>query len=70
MRDFNTCKAVSSPLLSLRSKKKVFCLASGSSAKEVGRPGEFEALTDDELERALRERFSASGLTPDAGTRH
>jgi hypothetical protein len=51
-------------------KEKGVCLASGSSAKEVGRPGEFEALTDDELERALRERFSASGLTPDAGTRH
>ena len=35
--------------------------------QEVGRPGEFH-----ELERALIERFSALGLTPDAGsdTRH
>jgi hypothetical protein len=41
--------------------------------KEVGRPGEFDALTDDELERALRERLNSLGLlTPDAGsdTRH
>jgi hypothetical protein len=40
--------------------------------REIGAPGEFEALTNDELERALVERFSALGLTPDAGsdTRH
>jgi hypothetical protein len=40
--------------------------------REVGPLGAFEALTDDELERALVERFSALGLTPDAGsdTRH
>jgi hypothetical protein len=40
--------------------------------QEVGRPGEFETMTGHELERALIERFSALGLTPDAGsdTRH
>jgi hypothetical protein len=40
--------------------------------KEVGTPGEFDHLTDDELERLLIERFNALGLTPDAGgdTRH
>jgi len=41
--------------------------------REIGAPGEFEALTDDELERAIIERFTALGLTPDAGsntTRH
>jgi hypothetical protein len=45
---------------------------SGVERREVGPPGAFEALTDDELERALVERFSALGLTPDAGsdTRH
>jgi phage terminase small subunit len=39
---------------------------------ELGAPGEFEALSDDELERALAERLSALGLAPDAGsdTRH
>jgi hypothetical protein len=34
---------------------------------EIGAPGEFETMTDDELERALVERFSALGLTRDAG---
>jgi hypothetical protein len=29
---------------------------------EVGGPGEFEAMTDDELERALREKIAALGL--------
>jgi hypothetical protein len=40
--------------------------------REVGAPGEFEALSDDELERALSERLSALGLALDAGgeTRH
>jgi hypothetical protein len=40
--------------------------------KEVGPPGAFDAMTDEELERALIERFNALGLTPDAGsdTRH
>jgi hypothetical protein len=40
--------------------------------REVGAPGEFEALTDDELERTVFERFSALGLTPNArsDTRH
>ena len=40
--------------------------------REIGAPGEFESLTDDELERAVVERFNALGLTPDAGsdTRH
>jgi hypothetical protein len=36
--------------------------------REIGAPGEFDALTDDELERALVERFSALGLMPDAGS--
>jgi hypothetical protein len=31
-------------------------------------PGAFEALPDDELERALVERLTALGLTPDAGS--
>jgi hypothetical protein len=35
--------------------------------KEVGPPGAFDELSDDQLERALRERISALGLTPDAG---
>jgi hypothetical protein len=30
--------------------------------KEVGAPGAFDDLTDDRLERALRERFNALGL--------
>lgn len=40
--------------------------------KEVGLPGAFDDLSDDQLERALRERFAALGLAPDAGsdTRH
>lgn len=40
--------------------------------KEIGQPGAFDDLSDDELERALVERFGALGLTPDAGsdTRH
>jgi hypothetical protein len=40
--------------------------------KEVGTPGVFDSLTDDELERALIERINALGLMPDAGseTRH
>jgi type 1 fimbriae regulatory protein FimE len=40
--------------------------------KEVGAPGEFENLTDAELERALVERLAPLGLTGDAGsdTRH
>jgi hypothetical protein len=35
---------------------------------EVGPPGAFDTMTDDELERALIERLSALGLTPDAGS--
>jgi hypothetical protein len=40
--------------------------------REIGAPGEFEALTDDKLLAALRERLRALGLAPDAGsdTRH
>jgi hypothetical protein len=40
--------------------------------REIGAPGEFDALSDDELERALIERFRALGLNADAGsdTRH
>jgi phage terminase small subunit len=40
--------------------------------REVGPPGAFDALTDEELERALVERFNALGLNTDAGsdTRH
>jgi hypothetical protein len=30
--------------------------------REVGGPGEFEALTDDELERAIAERVMRLGL--------
>jgi hypothetical protein len=30
--------------------------------REVGRPGEFDALSDDELERIVVERFNALGL--------
>jgi hypothetical protein len=41
---------------------------------EIGSPGEFDHLTDDQVLQALRERISALGLTPlDAGsnmTRH
>jgi hypothetical protein len=36
--------------------------------KEVGAPGEFENLTDAELERALVERLARLGLTGDAGS--
>jgi hypothetical protein len=35
---------------------------------EIGAPGEFEALADDELERAIVERFQALGLSPDSGS--
>jgi hypothetical protein len=35
--------------------------------REVGTPGEFDSLSDDELERMLVERFRALCLTPDAG---
>jgi hypothetical protein len=40
--------------------------------REIGAPGEFEALSDDELECVVIERLNALGLTPDAGsdTRH
>ena len=53
-------------------KKKGVLTGKRIERQEVGRPGEFETMTDDELERALIERFSALGLTPDAGsdTRH
>jgi hypothetical protein len=33
-----------------------------------GAPGEFDALADDRLERAVVERFNALGLMPDAGS--
>lgn len=36
---------------------------------EIGGPGEFDHLTDDELERALVERLVLLGLLP-AGTQH
>jgi hypothetical protein len=36
--------------------------------KEIGAPGEFDALTDDELERAVIERLSALGLNTDCGS--
>jgi hypothetical protein len=39
-----------------------------SSANGLARPDEFETLTDAELLAALRERFNALGLMPDAGT--
>jgi len=40
--------------------------------REIGAPGEFDNLADDELERAIVERLSALGLLPDAAsdTRH
>jgi hypothetical protein len=34
---------------------------------EIGGPGEFDHLTDEELERELVERIRALGLIPDAG---
>jgi hypothetical protein len=37
---------------------------------EVGAPGEFEALTDDQLERALMERIARLGLTDVGETQH
>jgi hypothetical protein len=30
--------------------------------REIGAPGEFDALSDDELERAVRERFQCIGF--------
>jgi uncharacterized protein (DUF2461 family) len=36
--------------------------------KRIGAPDEFETLTDAELLAALRERFHALGLMPDAGS--
>jgi len=42
------------------------CIVSKGNAKSQRRAtGEFDALNDDELERALVERFNALGLTPD-----
>jgi hypothetical protein len=35
---------------------------------EIGAPGEFDHYTDEKLERALVERFSALGLTLGAGS--
>jgi hypothetical protein len=37
---------------------------------EVGAPGEFETMTDDELERALMERIARLGLTDVGETQH
>jgi hypothetical protein len=36
--------------------------------REIGAPGEFDNLADDELERAIVERLSALGLLPDAAS--
>jgi hypothetical protein len=36
--------------------------------REIGAPGEFDSLADDELERAIVERLSALGLLPDAAS--
>jgi phage terminase small subunit len=36
--------------------------------REIGSPGEFDQLSDDELERLLVERIKALGLMPDAGS--
>ena len=36
--------------------------------REVGAPGEFDALSDDELLAAPRERLAKLGLTSDAGS--
>ena len=38
--------------------------------KEIGAPGEFDHLTDDELERAVRERLVALGFLPESDARH
>jgi hypothetical protein len=37
---------------------------------EVGAPGEFETMTDEELERALIERIARLGLRDVAETQH
>jgi ABC-type branched-subunit amino acid transport system substrate-binding protein len=37
---------------------------------EIGAPGEFETMTDDELERALMERMARLGLTDVGETQH
>jgi hypothetical protein len=37
---------------------------------EVGTPGEFETMTDDELERALMERVARLGFTNVGETQH
>jgi hypothetical protein len=41
----------------------------GVLSSEVGAPGEFETMTDDELERALIERVARLGFT-DVGEQH
>ena len=49
---------------------KVKAVLSGTwiERQEVGVPGEFDALTDDELERMLAERIADLGIVPDSGT--
>jgi hypothetical protein len=37
---------------------------------EIGAPGEFETMTDDELERALVERIARLGFTDVGETQH
>jgi phage terminase small subunit len=37
---------------------------------EIGAPGEFETMTDDELERALMERVARLGFTHVGETQH
>ena len=53
----------SSALRSPRSRRKVFC-PERIERSEVGSPGEFDHLTDDELERALIERLAQLGFAP------
>jgi hypothetical protein len=38
--------------------------------KEIGPPGTFDDLSDDQLERAPVDRFNLLGLTPNADGRH
>jgi hypothetical protein len=38
--------------------------------KEVGPPGAFDDLSDDQLERVLVDHFNSLGLTPNADRRH
>ena len=48
----------------LRPQERSACSpATALSGPEIGSPGEFEAMQDDELERVLIERLGALGLS-------